>query len=111
MVKGLAFLFKKRMNPQNNSNRKRVSKPPQIYSPEQPLTGSRSRDDDDEDWSSQPFARMVHTMLEETKNPEIVKWSADGDGFYLNQNHPGLSKILFKHFKREFILFHVRIIL
>ena len=87
---------------------RRISKPPQIYSPEQPLTGSRSRDGDDEDWSTQPsgsFARMVFNMLEETKSPDIVRWSAEGDSFLINQNHPGLSKILFKYFKRESMLF------
>ena len=71
-------------------------------------TGAASSDEDgdeDEDdlllHASYAFPEMVYKMLEETKDPDLLHWSKDGQAFYLNQNHARTPQLLFKYFKRE----------
>jgi len=63
-------------------------------------------DDDDGLEDSSPslpvkFPQMLYTILEEMKHPDVMRWSADGQAFYLNETHPELQNVLNKYFKRE----------
>ena len=65
-----------------------------------------NNEDDDgvEDWASRPslkFPQMLYAILEEEKHPEVLRWSANGQAFFVNQDSPEISKVLFKYFKRE----------
>jgi len=127
-----APLLQQQQQPIRQSSR-RVSKPPQIYSPEPLKTNQNSSghttissnksaipkstlSDDDEEGGddddllphpSYGFPKMVYTMLEETKNTDLLHWSQDGQAFYLNQNHSGTPKMLYKYFKLDkYISFH-----
>jgi hypothetical protein len=52
------------------------------------------------------FAQTIHNMLEENKDPAIMKWTAGGKAFTVHPDHPDLGDVLEKYFQREFLYSH-----
>jgi hypothetical protein len=95
---------------------RRVSKPPQIYSPE-PLTGAAHTTATTTTTTTNPpssqvipksayknFVRDMYNMLEEMNriNPEMMRWTEKGKAFVIDPEHPKLDDVLFQYFYRTY---------
>ena len=97
-------------NKQAAATARRVSKPPQLYSPPQPLSGSTvvvaSESTNPSTVSkSKAFVRDVYAMVEEMNrsDPSMMKWTEGGKAFVIDRNHSDLEDVLFRYFQRKFI--------
>jgi hypothetical protein len=96
---------------------RRVSKPPQIYSPE-PLTGAAhttataATATTTNPPSSQGipksayknFVRDMYNMLEGMNriDPDMMRWTEKGKAFVIDPEHPRLDDVLFQYFYRTY---------
>ena len=58
----------------------------------------------DDNWSIDTvpkFAEVIHTMLEEYKDSEFLRWNDAGDAFTVDPHHPQLLPALQKYFDRK----------